>query len=573
MESYKPYWTSSRRTSRRRLLQGSSLAALGTIGATLLGCGGDDDDAAPTSNPDQTTPEPTSNGGSEPRQGGEIVFADDQDVGTLDPLFSNVAGRAILTATHSRLVSWKHGADVGQWDHIIEADRGVATDWEQPDEQTYVFNLKPDVSFHDKAPVNGRTLTAEDVVYTFELWRDSGRSAQAVRDMASVRAIDAQTVEFKTNSPYVPFLQWIASSTNVILAPEAGNDGDYSDLASVIGTGPFMFESYEPGFKVRTVRNPSYFVEGEPYLDAFELRPIPDKNAVAAAVRTGEVDIGWYWWQGLDPSLAESLLRDNTSLTSYDDWTPGSPFFITAKVDRPPFNDPRVRQAVSLAVNREQWIDLLAEGHGLISGAAPYQFPDKWYLWPDDLNEHYIRHDLAEAKKLLEAAGYGDGIDINRFLSYARGSNAMPETELIVEQMKQVGINLTIDQPEYLAMIDQWLKGEFEFAWTTTSYSSDWDTSMYGHWHSSGFNAAEGNRYGINDPELDELMDRQRVTFDEEERTSIIHQSQQLNARECYMIYEVARLQHMPFPKDVRNFGPHSNFDGGGIVSVMWRDA
>jgi peptide/nickel transport system substrate-binding protein len=575
------YWNrKAGRVTRRRFVAGTSASAAGLAGLLAVGCGDDDDDTGGSSgDPSATTATGTgtaANPGT-PRQGGNLVFTDDRDPDTFDPMFGVTQCWHILSATNSTLLGWKHGEDVRGFDYTVLEAEGLAESYEQVDDTTLLITLRDGVKFHDKAPVNGRTLTAEDVKYTFDRWIESKRSFISAAVLSSVRAVDERTVEFKTNTPYAPFLGWLATPAMVILAPEAGKDGDHAAPETVVGTGAFMFDSYQAGVRTKVVRNPDFFKgDGRPYIDSYEYKPMSDLNSRQAAVRTGEVDIGWFWWQGLPTSLNSQLLRDNGNLTSRD-WTPGSPFYVAGKADKPPFNDPRVRQAVSLGIDRKRWIELLAEGEGSETGAMPFIIEEPWYLSPSalgtDPKKQFIRTDKAEAKALLDAAGYGDGIDVENYLTFSFTGQAMPEAEFIAAQLQEIGIKLSINQLDYATFAAKRSAGELDFAWTTHTYSWDFDPMVYSHWHSTGAGTAAGNTLGINDPDLDRMLDKQRTSLNNEERLDTIHEIQRYNAEQCYTVYEVIRNQHMPYPKSVHNFGPHAHFDLGGQAAAMWRDA
>src|SRR5882724_9448071 len=170
----------------------------------------------------------------------------------------------VYSFTHSRLVKHKVGPAVVPGTFAIEGD--LAESWSQPDETTYVFKLRRGVRWQPKPPVNGRELTAEDVVYSVERFRTIKGNANAsmLKPLDRVEAIDRHTVRFALKEPYAWFLDMLANPMAVcIVARECVEKfGDLRSPEATVGTGPWMFESYRPNVGMTLVRNPSYFVAG-----------------------------------------------------------------------------------------------------------------------------------------------------------------------------------------------------------------------------------------------------------------------------------------------------------------------
>ena len=174
----------------------------------------------------------------------------------------------VISFTHSRLLKHRAGPIVRPGSLVIEGD--LAESWTQPSDTTYVFKLRKGVRFHAKPPVNGRELTAEDVKYTFErMLTETGSNASMYRSIAKVEAVDRYTVRFTLSEPFAWFLDMVASPmAGGIVARECVEKfGDLKKPEAVIGTGPWMLESYKPNVSITLVRNPAYFVVGLPYID------------------------------------------------------------------------------------------------------------------------------------------------------------------------------------------------------------------------------------------------------------------------------------------------------------------
>ena len=162
----------------------------------------------------------------------------------------------VISFTHSRLLKYKAGPGVRPGSFALEGD--LAESWQQPTDTTYVFTLKKGVRLQPKPPVNGRELTAADVRYTFErLLTEKGSNASMYRSIAKVEALDKYTVRFTLQEPFAWFLDMVASPmAGAIVARECVEKfGDLKRPEAVVGTGPWMLESYKPNVSVTLVRN------------------------------------------------------------------------------------------------------------------------------------------------------------------------------------------------------------------------------------------------------------------------------------------------------------------------------
>jgi len=263
--------------SRRRLLQ-TGLAAGATLAAWPLYY-------------------PAASWGAEagpPKRGG-ILHARGWDPPHFDPHLT----RAFMTHTalsfvYNKLLRHKVGPEVQPGTFIVEPD--LAERWESPDDTTYIFYLRQGVKWHNKPPVNGRELVAEDVKFSFDrfLTVPGNPERQLLESVDRVEVVDRYTVKFLLKEPFVWLLDILANAMCVwIVAPEVGEKyGDFKKVETAIGTGPFLLEHYEPNVKTIFKRNPDYFRQGLPYIDGVEWLVVPDESTGLAMYRTGQLDTG-----------------------------------------------------------------------------------------------------------------------------------------------------------------------------------------------------------------------------------------------------------------------------------------
>jgi peptide/nickel transport system substrate-binding protein len=267
--------------SRRNLLKlGGAAAAVSTLGLRAGRSFADGD--PPPANAKQ------------PDRGGTFRIRMAQSPVHFDPHQTASAWTMVpLSFAYSRLIMIKPGTSIVPGTQPIDSD--LAQSWERVGETVYVFKLRPGVRWQPKPPVNGRELTADDVKYTYERFlATKGNPNRALLHMVDkVEAPDKYTVKFTLKEPNAWFLNRLASTSTWIVARECVEKyGDLKTRESVVGTGPWMLERYEPGSKLSFVRNPNCFYPKLPYVDAVELSIIPDSNTAFAAFLAGKLDFG-----------------------------------------------------------------------------------------------------------------------------------------------------------------------------------------------------------------------------------------------------------------------------------------
>src|SRR5499426_3628750 len=263
-----------------------------------------------------------------------------------------------LSFVYNKLVRHKVGADVPPGTFIVEPD--LAERWEELDDTTYVFSLRQGVKWHNKPPLNGRELVAEDVKFTYDRFlREPGNPNRYILDSVDrIEVVDRYTVKFFLKEPYVWFVNALAYSTSMwIIAPEMVQQfGDLKKPETAIGTGPFLLERHEPNVKTIFKRNPDYFRQGEPYVDGVEWLVLDDESTGLAMYRTGQLDCGPAGNWSVRQQDVEALKKSHPHLV-YRDFLSQTTQAIMMRTDMAPFNDVRVRRAISHAIDRQALIE------------------------------------------------------------------------------------------------------------------------------------------------------------------------------------------------------------------------
>ena len=512
-----------------------------------------------------------------PRRGGTITIR------AWDPPHFDLHGvggfsyksQVVLSFTHSRLLRHKAGPAVPPGVFPIEGD--VAESWSQPSLTTYVFKLRRGVRWHAKPPVNGRELTAEDVRYSVErfLTTQGNANAQMLQSVDKVETPDKYSVKFTLKQPFAWFLDTLANPMAVAIVAKECVDkfGDLRKPESVVGTGPWMLDSYRPNVGMTLVRHPGYFMAGLPHIDRVELVVDEDNASRLAAFLSGKYHLGWEFPGTINRTdwvqIKDTLQQKRPGLRTED--FPGNVMtHISMRVDRPPFNDVRVRRAMSLALDRQGILDSIAEGAGTPNPPVPTALKE-WSIPMAQLGEggQWYRYDPAEAKRLLAQAGYPNGFAGSMCFTTYGSTILVDAAQLIIKHLKDIGIEARLDQKEYGAYAASCLVGKFEsMTYGPQTPFLDPDNFLYGQYYPG----EPKNQSHINDPVVTDLLVRQRRTFDVTQRRQLIHDIQRYLANQQYYVQLASPTYTAVWDGALKNYGPNLGYDYGGRLTAAWLD-
>jgi peptide/nickel transport system substrate-binding protein len=474
----------------------------------------------------------------------------------------------VASFIYSRLVRHKVGADVQPGTFSVEPD--VAERWEQPDETAYVFHLRQGVKWHNKPPLNGRELVAEDVKFTYDRFLAEKGNANRflLEPVDRVEVVDRYTVKFLLKEPFVWLVETLAYPWNTwIVAPEVVQQyGDLKKPETAIGTGPFMLERYEPNVKAVFTRHPEYFRQGQPYVDAVEWLIIPDESTGLAMYRTGQIDCGPQLTWAVRQQDLDALKQSHAHLV-YRDMVSIVPQAVAMRTDMPPFNDVRVRRAISHAIDRQGLIEAVW-GRGMPTAALAPGVRE-WSLAVDQLGPgaKYYQYDPTEARRLLAEAGYPKGFKTQLTVSNGFGRDIIDDAQLIQRYLKDVGIEAELKIQEHGAYFATTMQGKFE-GLVRTPFGIAWqpDASLYrAYVVDSSWNIAH-----VNDSTLTAMLKEERRTQDLAARRKIIHDIQRYAAEQQYIVYTTANMITASWAPYVKNYSPNITFDYGSRAATLW---
>ncbi len=509
-----------------------------------------------------------------PKRGGTLAIRG-SDPPHFDPMLtSSFKTHAALSFTHSRLVRHRAGPGVAPGTFPLEGD--LAESWTQPNETTYVFKLRRGVRWQPRPPVNGRELTAEDVRYSVERFMTITGNAYGymLRAVERVEAPDRYTVRFTLKEPFAWFLDMLANPMAVaIVARECVEKfGDLKKVEACVGSGPWMLESYRPNQGTTYVRHPNYFVAGQPYIDRIEATVDEDSASRIAAFLAGKYDIGFDGGLIFRTEWAQikDAVRQKRPTLRTTDVVANVMSHLSMRIDRPPFSDVRVRQAVSLAVDRQGLMDATSEGLGALNPPVPAGLKE-WSLPVGQLGDgaRYYKHDLAEAKRLLAAAGYPNGFQGSVCFTTYGSSILVDQMQLMLRYLKDLGIDARLDQKEYGAYFATCFVGKFDsMAFGPQTTFLEPDGYLYGQY----MPGQPRNQSHIDDPIVADLIVRQRRTFDVARRRELIHEIQRHLARQQYYVQIHSGLSVACWESALKNYGPNLGYDLGGRLTATWLD-
>jgi peptide/nickel transport system substrate-binding protein len=510
-----------------------------------------------------------------PKRGGTLTIRA-WDPPFFDPMLTTAYRVHIpLTFTHSRLVKHKAGPSIVPGTFVIEGD--LAESWSQPNEATWIFKLHRGVRWHNKPPVNGRELTAEDVRYSVErfLTVKGNPGAYMLRAVDKVEAVDRYTIKFSLKEPFAWFLDMLANPISLpIVARECVEKfGDLKKAESVVGTGPWMLESYRQNAGLTLLRHPAYFRPGLPYIDRVEILVDEDNASRIATFLAGRYDLGWEFPGTINRTdwvqIKDMLQRRRPNLKTAE-FVANVETHISMRTDRAPFNDVRVRRAVSLAIDRQEMIDAVLEGAGVFNPAFPAALKD-WALPTNQLGDgaRYFKHDPVEARRLLAAAGYPNGFPASVCFATYGSTTLVDLAQLILKDLKNVGIDARLDTKEYGAFIASCYFGQFDsMTYGPQTPFLEPDNFLY----SMHYPGEQKNQSHVDDPIVTDFLVRQRRIFDTAKRREIIAEIQRYLATQQYYVQLPSGIYVAVWDGALKNYGPNLGYDYGGRLMAAWLD-
>jgi len=504
-----------------------------------------------------------------PKRGGALTRASAWDPPVIDPRHTQSVGLYQFAGlVHNRLVRYPFTDEAsGTNDLTLKGD--LAESWQgSPDNRMWTFKLRKGVKWQNLPPLNGRELTAADVKYCYEAYAKEGVQAFTFQEIEGIETPDKHTVRIHLKTPNALFPYNVAEPVTVIFSREVlEEDGDLKKR--IIGTGPYILKEHTRKVRIVLARNPDYWDSGRPYVDQYTILSTPDSATRLAAFRTGQSDILWV----ASLSEAETVRRTNPGAVVQAYKNVLAPFGVALAQDRPPFNDVRVRRAISMAIDRQKQVDTLFEGHGIPGWGVPYiyyqdKMPTLAELGP------WFQYRPAEAKKLLAEAGHGNGFETTLFY-YEYWPQMTSQVQVVQQELKKnLNITIKITKLDYTTYYGRYVEGKWDgMAWGFQSgHAVGLDERTYMYLHSK----STKNFFRVKDPVIDELTSKLRQTPDRAEQrlvTKKIVDRELDQVLRMWMPYDAGFLVFQPHLRNMAA-GSLRRTDGYGSPTIarLWID-
>ncbi|MGX9966163.1 ABC transporter substrate-binding protein [Roseomonas sp. F4] len=464
-----------------------------------------------------------------------LRIAVEADITSTDPHFHNLAPNKAVSAHF--------------FDPLILQDAqqrlqpGLAESWRAVDETTWEFKLRQGVTWHDGSP-----FTADDVAFTVQRAPSVPNSPSSfglyLRQIAETTVVDAHTIRFRTNGVF-PLMPVYLSTFGIVSRKhgEGASTADYNSGKAMIGTGPYRFVSWRQGESIVMERNPDYWGGAQPW-GTVTTRFMRSAASRVAALLSGDVDL----IDALPTSDIARVERDtrfrvsraisNRNMYVFVDHLERASPFVRDRQGQPmaqnPFRDLRVRQAVSLAMNREAIVSRVMDGAAEATGQV---MPRDWFGWTPTLP--VPPHDPAGARRLLAEAGFPNGFNLTIHCSNNRYVNDERICQAVGQMLTRIGIQTEVQALPFATWITAASRQDYSMifgGWgiDTAEPSSPLGSLLATYNRATGQGASNRSRYS--NAEVDRLVAQGLATLDDEARRQIFIQATEIAMRDVGLV-------------------------------------
>ncbi|HEX6797263.1 MAG TPA: ABC transporter substrate-binding protein [Ktedonobacterales bacterium] len=497
----------------------SPLLMLAVLAVLLLaGCGGNGNTSS----------------GNGPKTGGTLTVGLDSDVVTLDPLKSTaLVDREAMLNIYDTLVR-------SDAKNNIQPD--LATSWTYPSPTQLEFTLRTGVKFQDGTPFN-----ADAVVFNINriLNTPSSPRNSELATVSSVTKVDDTHVTFNLKKPFSPLLATLSDRAGMMLSPAVvqAQGSALGNNPVKAGTGPFEFDSWVKGDHLTLARNPNYWQKDAnghalPYLDKVVYKPITNGSVRFTNLETGAINVA----EDLDPTDVPSA-KTNSSLV-YNQ-IPGLSFYgIELNTQAAPFNNAHLRRAVEWGVNRQEILNSVLHGIGVVS-----QGPISPTSWAYDPSFAPYSYNQANAKSELQQGGQPNGFSFTMLIASGSPLNTQL-AQFIQSELQPIGIKVTIQQETFAKLLSDSASHNYQAANLGWSGRVDPDGNTYAWFHTGGgFNDMQ-----YSNPQVDALLEDARASSDQSKRTSDYQQAGKLILQDGPYVFLYHGVAVQATTSNVKNF-------------------
>jgi peptide/nickel transport system substrate-binding protein len=437
--------------------------------------------------------------------------------------------------------------------------------------KSLVFHLRKGVKWHD-----GQPFTSKDVKHTFDVVREAPETPVKLRvnprklwyeNVVFIETPTPDTVIFRLKRPQPSLLLMLASGYSPVYPAHVPP----AELRTkCMGTGPFKLKEYRAGEYVDLVKNPDYMIKGRPYLDGLRYVIIRERGTRYSAIQAGRQDIAYPL--EIAKTVAESVRQAVPGMVLVEASTNvGDNILVNFR--RRLFQDARVRRAISLAVDRKGYVQAGRQGAAMPGGVM---LPRPYGVWGLPEKEQAKMpgfgdpaRNKAEAKGILSEAGYGPGKPLKLTVSTRAISYYVDIASFVIDQLRQVGIEATLEQVETGIWHAKLTRREYDVAVNNTGIGpDDPDANLF-----ENFKCGSPRNYSeYCNPEVDRLIEEQSQTLDPAKRLKLVHDlDTRLQLEGARLLLGWSKEYYLMWPY-VKNLVPHQSVYNYGRMQEVWLD-
>ncbi|MSP78926.1 MAG: ABC transporter substrate-binding protein [Dehalococcoidia bacterium] len=453
---------------------------------------------------------------------------------------------------------------------------GIIEKWDRPDSLTVVFTIRQGVLWPNLPPMNlrpNRNVTVEDVKWYFETQKKEGVYRDTFTLVDTFEVVDQRTLRLKFSQPHATFITMMANYGLGIIPRECYEDKDGCLSKRLISPGPFIFDeaSYQPRSVAIYKKNPEFWLKGLPYLDQLRTIAVLDTNAARAAYITGQFD----QFQNFSPRERDALLKQvpNSQIqTQY--CSCGSAHFLL-RLDKAPYNDVRVRRALSMGMDRPKAWLAANDGYNAMGMPMAFDFLGLEMFVSLKTAGPTNQYNPTEAKRLLTEAGYANGLTVPIIMAttWPTSWSSADLVTSIQEDWKKIGVTLDLKvvdplQDAGMRRDKNWDGGLFSQCWDCSATDPDSYFLM-------AYSKSPRNLMGLNDPIIDDIYLKARSELDPKKREQLYWDFTNRMYDQQYGIHFGNPSGFEFFAPWLRNAASHV-YAYGGVTNfsswVMWVD-
>lgn len=474
----------------------------------------------------------------DPRMGGTLEVGMLVEPPALDPFHQAADARIRVTVLMYQGLFYE--AETGEAIPLLAESYEISEDGLE-----YTFKLREGVKFH-----NGQDMTADDVAYSYNYIRDPDNGSPGARDFAiieEIEAVDPTTVRMRLSESNAALPMTLGNKYGAVI-PAGYFDAEDAKTRmnrESVGTGPFKLVEFNPNQNLLMAKNEDYWQESMPYLDEVNFSFLPNSASMLIALRNDRINVvnlsrpqDAAQVQGIEGLVIERFPSLNQKT-------------IDLGSETKPLDDVRVRQAIALAVDKEEIMKAAIGGYGQVIGTIVAGMEDRWGV-PADQLPNQVR-DLDRAKELMAEAGYGDGVEVT--LTTINGYDWMdPAAVTLKEQLAEIGIDLQIQRVDLGVWIDAFRSAQMGFTFNDWATQPDPNLLFFRHFHKKPDGADFRN---WNNDEASALLQRGRSESDYEARRAAYADFQKVLAETVPTIMMFSSDHVVVRDDDVMNYSQH----------------